>query len=105
VSIILGFGCIEVQVRAEITAAAREAVANGRTVESVLAKWNELARVYDKQPRGVAPERYTSASYFGGKLHFTHINREHPFSPDGWAGLFVEEEFDTREPAAMTATH
>ena len=83
-SFVLGFGSQEKKVEREVIDAF---ALNG---PDALKAWNDKADVYDKQPRGVAPQRYTRIFYYGGKLHFHHVNREHAFSPDGWALLQTE---------------
>jgi len=92
--IILGFGHVEGGERTKIRAALLDHAKCGRTVSDILAIWNDKADEYDDLPRGEAPERYTRIFCYGGKLHFHHINRNHPFSPDGWALLQVNEPFD-----------
>ncbi len=89
--IALGFGSIEAATREQIKAELIKAVATRQSWRAVEARWREASDAYDKQPRGVAPERYTSFVYYGHALHFSHINRNHAFSPDGWALLQVEE--------------
>ena len=102
--IILGFGCTEEQIRAEVKNMLVGAILRGDSVNSVLKKWNDQADIFDKQPRGVAPERYTRIWYYDNKLHFHHINRTHPFSPDGWALLQIEEDFGKEEKDAPLET-
>jgi len=89
----IGFGCIEAQERASVKQAILDALANGQPARSVLSRWNEAADRYNKMPRGEAPQRYTRVFWYENKLHFHHINREHAFSPDGWALMKVEEPF------------
>ena len=89
--IILGFGCVEAQERERIRLALIEGLADGMTADEVLAPWHQKADEYKKLPRGIAPQRYTYAWCYDGKIFYHHINREHPFSPDGWALLKVEE--------------
>ena len=88
---ILGFGSTEDNVRREVKDAVLGALLRKEDVRTVLAKWNNKADEFDKMPRGVAPERYTRIFFYGGELHFHHINREHAFSPDGWAMWQVTE--------------
>lgn len=90
--IILGFGSIEEQVRAEVKKALHE-----EGVEA-LKRWNDKADEYDKLPRESAPERYTRIYFYDNTIHFHHINRQHPFSPDGWALLKVDEPFGLPVP-------
>ncbi len=92
-SLILGFGCIEERERQRIKHALIAGALKGLTTDEVLAEWNDKADEYKKMPRGVAPERYTRVFYYDNELHFHHINREHPMSPDGWAMMGVDEPF------------
>jgi len=92
-SFILGFGSTEVEERQKIKDAIN---ASDLPINDVLEQWNSKAKEYDEMPRGQAPQRYTSVSYYGGELHFMHINREHALSPDGWACWQIDEPF-TRE--------
>jgi len=82
--IVLGFGSVEQHTEREII----NAFAAGGP--EALKTWNAVADVYDKLPRGTAPQRYSRVFYYDGRLHFHHVNREHPFSPDGWALLQTE---------------
>jgi hypothetical protein len=90
-SIVLGFGCLEEQERQRIKQAVIDGASCGKSISDVLEKWNTAAKTYDAMPRETAPERYTSAYYYEVALHYNHINRRHPFSPDGWACLSVTE--------------
>lgn len=55
----------------------------------------DITKKYDEQDREIAPSRYyyywasciTSASQIIIAFSFHHINRNHAFSPDGWALL------------------
>jgi len=94
--IILGFGCQEERERARVIEAL-DGLTDEKDIHMALRPWNEKAKEYDKMPRETAPERYTSISFYDGKLHFSHINRQHPFSPDGWALLQIDEQFSTPE--------
>lgn len=96
-AIILGFGRVEVRERAKVKAALVDGAKCGRTVKDILAHWNDKADEYDALPRGEAPERYTRVFCYDGKLCFHHINRNHPFSPDGWALWQVDEPWLTAE--------
>ncbi len=85
--LVFGFGCTEEQVRHEV----KEALASeGR---EALKRWNDKANEYDKLSRQDAPERYTRVFCYGNKIVFFHINRRHPFSPDGWALMEIEEPY------------
>jgi hypothetical protein len=99
---ILGFGSIETKVREDVKNALIGALIRKEDVGTVLKKWNDKADEYDKMPRETAPERYTKIWFYGGKLHFHHINRQHAFSPDGWALLQIEEDFGNEEAAQTT---
>lgn len=87
-NIILGFGSQEEKVRNDV----KSALLNEGEV--ALKRWNDDADKFDKIPRKEAPERYTRIFYYDNKLVFHHINRQHPFSPDGWALMKVEEPFE-----------
>ena len=85
----LGFGVGEEQRERELAGAI--ALEGMKAVESRL--HDEAAR-YKRMGRNEAPERYTEIyatdySPSDGKtiteIVFHHINRRHPFSPDGWA--------------------
>lgn len=78
--VILGFGACEELERARI----REAIARDGA-EAAEREWSVRADEYGKLPREAAPERYTRFWCYDGKIHYHHINRRHPFSPDGWA--------------------
>jgi len=90
-TIVLGFGSTEEMVREEVKKALAE---NGI---GVLEKWNSKAEEYDKLPREKTPERYTKIYYYDNTLTFMHINRRHPFSPDGWAMMEIKEPFEIKE--------
>jgi len=91
--VILGFGRCEEQERHKIKKALRDGAVDEASATQVLDRWNRAADKYDKMPTASAPERYTTVHYYDGHLHFLHINRRHPFSPDGWAAWKVEEPF------------
>lgn len=93
-NIILGFGSIEQQEREKIKKVVKEALLAGKDICEALEPWNKKAKEYDEMPRDAVPERYTKVWFYDDKLHFHHINRRHPFSPDGWALLQVEEGLD-----------
>ena len=95
--VILGFGRVENEERAKIKAALVDGARCGHAVPDILARWNNKADEYDRLLRGVAPERYTRVFCYDGELHFHHINRNHPLSPDGWALLQVDEPWLTAE--------
>ena len=89
-SFVLGFGKTELEVQSEVKSSVIRALLRKESVGDVLKKWNDGADEYDKMPRETAPGRYTRIFFYGGKLHFHHINRNHAFSPDGWGLLMVE---------------
>lgn len=99
--VILGFGRQEELERGKIKQALHDGTASGTSVEEILGQWNDAADRYDKMPRGTAPERYTTVHYYDQELHFLHINRNHPFSPDGWAAWEVVEPFGVAEVAVQ----
>ena len=100
-TIILGFGAIESKVRADVRRALIEAVTNNKDVNAVLRRWNDRADEYDKMSYEAAPERYTRVWFYDKTLVFHHINRRHPFSPDGWVMLQIEESFDSPGQARL----
>lgn len=105
---ILGFGKTETDAARAILAECAEAlkldesegdwvgVGEGAKIGAIQKKYAEEGARFGKLSRQDAPERY---SYFWAIPHklykgeyfvtFTihHINRNHPFSPDGWASL------------------
>jgi len=88
-TIVLGFGSTEAEERIKI----KEYLSiHGETDE-----WNKKADIYDKMPQEEAPERYTKFYILDNKIKFYHINRRHPFSPDGWALMIIEEPFGVAE--------
>lgn len=92
-SIILGFGSTEDSDRLQIRNELLTALQAKQTIKVVLKKWNDKADNYDALPMSEAPERYTRFWVYDSKIVFHHINRRHPFSPDGWALLKIEEPF------------
>lgn len=98
---ILGFGSTEVETAIEIirecVEAAQKAPVRGRdeAIKLIQQRYNELADQYKSMSRNEAPERYTTFHFFYSEalirqiIEFSmiHINRRHPFSPDGWAAL------------------
>jgi len=93
----LGFGCNETSEREKIKNIALSAAMRGEKIDDALKEWNVKANEYDKLPRDKVPERYTRVYVYGGAFHFSHINRRHPFSPDGWAMLQITEPYDDEE--------
>lgn len=93
-SFVLGFGCVEKSLQWEVTKLVCDAIGRGEKVEPLLASWNDAAALHDKESADVAPERYSRITYLphAKKLLFLHVNRRHPFSPDGWACLSTEVE-------------
>jgi len=88
-----GFGSIEEGERQKVKDALWDGTLAGKDATAILKEWNDKAAENDAMPRDKAPERYTSVRYYDNTLHFSHINRQHPFSPDGWAMLSIEERF------------
>ena len=88
-TIVLGFGSTEEQERSRIK---EHLATKGETKE-----WNDRADKYDKMPKDEAPERYTRFYIYDESIKFHHINRRHPFSPDGWALMVIEEPFGVKE--------
>jgi len=85
--------------RQDIKNAVLSAAIAGRNIDDAVKPWNDKAKEYDAMPRESAPERYTKVWIYGGAFHFHHINRRHPFSPDGWALLQIEEPFEEKKDA------
>lgn len=90
--IAIGFGRIEASERDAIKEALRDAAARGISEDEAVRPWNEGADKYDAMPSESAPERYTRVYLHDDKIVFLHIHRRHPFSPDGWAALLIEEK-------------
>jgi len=92
-NIILGFGSTEREEQQKVKEALVAGWREGIPARDVLDRWNTQADRYDKMPRGQAPSRYTRIYFFEheGTLRFHHVNRDHAFSPDGWALLVVDE--------------
>jgi len=90
VTIILGFGSTEEKTRHDIRAALLELNSDGDR-NNFIQNWNKDIDRYDELPGETAPERYTRIFYYDNQLCFHHINRRHPFSPDGWAALIIRE--------------
>jgi len=98
-SIIFGFGSTEEKVRTKV----KEAILGMSTDEEIddfIKRWNEDADKFDKMPKDTAPERYTRLFFYDEKIHFHHINRRHPFSPDGCALLVIREPLIREFPKA-----
>ena len=99
---ILGFGTTETTFEqafaADIYRVIREANKGEEiaAVEAFAERHNAESDAEDKKPRGECKQRYTSVycwttepKYFGFNvaIRFIHVNRDHPFSPDGVAAL------------------
>ena len=89
-NIVLGFGRTEEEQRNIIKERIKET-----GLEATNKEFKDRAEIYDKQSKEEAPERYTYFYAYDNKIIFFHINRRHAFSPDGWALLRVEEDFNT----------
>ena len=87
----LGFGCIEERERETIKRRLLAAAINGKDFDEVSKTWNAERNKYDEMNREEAPERYTKFWIYEGAIHYHHIHRRHPFSPDGWALLRIDE--------------
>lgn len=92
-SIILGFGAVEIRTREEIKKLLIETCKNIEDLNRISKEWNDKNKFFDTMPKEEAPERYTNFYVYDGKIKYHHINRRHPFSPDGWAMWEYEEPF------------
>jgi len=92
--IALGFGCVEEEEQQRIKRFLIRSLLEGKSVYDVSAAWNVERKPYDKMSRDEAPERYTTFYVYDNEIHYHHINRRHPFSPDGWALLQVTEPLE-----------
>ena len=88
---ILGFGSTEEGERQKIKNALLAAAMRGEDLYNVSKTWNAERAKYDKMSRAEAPERYTTFHVYDGTIHYQHINRNYPFSDDGWGMMTVEE--------------
>lgn len=95
--IAIGFGIIEQQEREKIKNLLLSSAMRGENLQEVSKKWNKERDLYDAMDRSIAPQRYTKFYIYDGAIHYTHINRNHAFSPDGWAALSIEEPFERKE--------
>ena len=96
-NVILGFGDSETKTARKIIQECLSAIKKAKgelpanVIKPVEKKYHKTSDEYDKMSRSNAPERYSRfwAYESGGYIKFTfhHINRRHPFSPDGWALL------------------
>lgn len=110
---ILGFGSQEEKTAIDIINECAEVLTgkeeyNKKQLDKIKSKYSEIEEKYKKMSRNDVPERYSYFYYnyyemYTGniivKFKFHHINRQHPFSPDGWALLqtqwiFTRDEFD-----------
>lgn len=96
---IIGFGATEIAEANKIINECYEATQSNpndveASIKSITQKYMTEGERYKKMQRDEAPERYTyfwatSNKVYDGKyfIEFTmhHINRQHGFSPDGWA--------------------
>ena len=99
--VILGFGSQETETAIKIIRECADALKSGgcSSLKDIQTKYSEDGDRYKKQGRDIAPERYSyffvncyeiyNGRYF---VEFTmhHINRNHPFSTDGWALLATQ---------------
>ncbi len=92
-AIILGFGNSETKTARTIIQECLAGIkkTGHNAIKPIEKKNHKTCDEYDKMNRSNAPERYSRFWAFesGGfvKFSFHHINRRHPFSPDGWALL------------------
>lgn len=97
-NVVLGFGDTELENARSIIDQCIALIKEGqpvyRAVESVRLTYNEKKEKNDKLTRTESPQRYTYFYFFYNEIFegkynveftFHHINRNHPFSPDGWA--------------------
>lgn len=91
-NVILGFGSVEVIEQERIKAALIAGALHELPPEEIVKEWNDRADRYDLLSREEVPARYTRVWCYDlpRSLKFLHVNRRHPFSPDGWAALNVE---------------
>ena len=100
--VILGFGRTEIEEAKRIINECLTGI-KGKSLEEAKQILDEIRDTYlakdqefSKLSRSEAPERYSHFYYsmyspYEGKIIvmfvFQHVNRRHPFSPDGWAAL------------------
>lgn len=89
---VLGFGSVETGVRKELRSKIMKAKNDGIDIHTFCKSLNAKNDEYDKMSKEEAPERYTNVYVYDNKIHYSHINRRHAFSPDGWALFQVEED-------------
>lgn len=103
-NIIFGFGVTEEETARQIIKECADAIEatdkdHKNAVEKVYEKYSDLDKKYKPMKSSDAPERYSYFFYsyyemYPGncvvKFSFHHINRQHPFSDDGWAMLATE---------------
>jgi hypothetical protein len=67
-------------------------------IDKIKEKYKKEGKETDEQPKETRRERYTTFYYYLMEYHsslfyvdisFCHTNTKHPFSPDGYAGLFT----------------
>jgi hypothetical protein len=92
-AIVLGFGAVEERTRNEIKKLLIDKATTMHEAYLISKEWNENNKKFDVMKREDAPERYTNFYVYDGKIKYNHINRRHPFSPDGWALMEYEEPF------------
>ncbi len=101
---ILGFGAIEERTALSIIEECAEVIKNTdknhkKEIDKVQKKYSDLEKKYKTMDKNKVPERYSHFYYtyyemYPGncavRITFHHINRQHPFSSDGWALLVTE---------------
>ena len=96
---VLGFGSVEERERQKIREAIESGMEAGVSIAMTLKPWNDAYDRYKAMDKNEAPERYTGVHCYGGNIHFSHINRRHALSPDGWALWQVEEPLRVTQAA------
>jgi len=100
-SLVLGFGEAEysmaIQIIQECIAAAESQPQDiDGAFRAVQAAYDKRRAHYKGLPQNASPERYSSFWFTHTQLYegrhliefvFSHINRRHPMSPDGWAAM------------------
>ena len=101
-SFILGFGQSEIDTAKSIIKECYDAIINDmenakEIIDSIKKKYKDQSDKYGEMKKYDAPERYSTFwanimpikydMYFVCHFSFTHINRRHALSPDGWACL------------------
>lgn len=109
-SIVLGFGSSEQERQKVETDFVDSFISEARGQDAYFTPWliaqleevlklraAEADRLYEQYKTGDHPDRYSTfratvlkdASNVVVIFHFSHINRCHPLSPDGWAAMYT----------------